>query len=275
MVVIFDIEASCADRKLNPNYNMETIEIGAVKVDRNKIIDTFQTFIKPEYIDDLTPYCTKLTGITFKDLENAPSFNQAIIEFHHFIKDYVIYSCGNFDKKFLINELLEKGTTYEHLLAKNAIKSSHKDLKRLFSQITNEQKSGMIKMAQILDIELKGVHHRALDDAVNLANIYIELENIREKRLLKTFSKKFNRIVKSLNDNHNYELNVIDENDIISTEGRYTFLEFIDNWADIMITDTLERKLNYISMQEVSILRRFAKLWYYFNVSTKYKNILV
>jgi hypothetical protein len=42
-----------------------------------------------------------------------------------------------------------------------------------------------------------------------------------------------------------------------------------------MITDTLERKLNYISMQEVSILRRFAKLWYYFNVSTKYKNILV
>lgn len=266
LTVIFDIEASCEDRNINPNYNMETIEIGAVKVKDGVIIDEFQTFIEPEYINDLTDYCTNLTGIKFDDLKGAPKFAEAIMSFHEFIKDCEIYSCGNFDKKFLIKEIVEKSTSYEHTLIKNAIETSHKNLKTLFSQITNERKGGMVKMAETLNIDLVGSQHRALDDAKNLAHIYMKLESIREKKLKDVFFNKINKIISSINKyhNNNYEINMDNEitcfNKLTKEVEFYNFLTFIDTWSSVMITDITQRQLTYISKQDLSTLRRFAKL---------------
>lgn len=265
MVVIFDIEATCEDRNINKNYNMETIEIGAVKVYNGKVIDEFQTFIEPEYTDRLTDYCSELTGITYSDLEGAPKFTEAILEFHKFIIGCDIYSCGNFDKKFLINEIKEKGARYEHKLVSNSIKSSHKNLKTLFSQITNNKKCGMIEMAEILSIQLDGNIHRALDDAKNLTKIYLELEKIRESKLREVIGNKIEKIIQSINNNHdNYILNIIDDNLISCFDKftgeteKYTFLSFIDNWSILMIIDITERKLKYLSNQDLSALRRYS-----------------
>ena len=152
---------------------METIEIGAVKVRKGSVVDTFETFIQPEYVDKLTPFCTKLTGITFADLEDAPRFDEAILKFYEFIYDCDIYSCGDFDRKFLIRELEERGYTDEHELARNAIHSSHRDLKVHFNRVTDKRKQGMLGMASVLGIKIEGTHHRALSDSLNLASIYI------------------------------------------------------------------------------------------------------
>ena len=55
--VLVDIETT----GLSPTKN-EIIEIGAIKVKENKIIDTFNTLLK---IDGyLNPFITRLTGIT-------------------------------------------------------------------------------------------------------------------------------------------------------------------------------------------------------------------
>lgn len=268
MIVIFDIEASCEDRTISSTYNMETIEIGAVKIKDKKVIDEFQTFIEPEYVDKLTNYCTNLTGIKYEDLEGAPKFAEAILAFNDFIKGCEIYSCGNFDKKFLTREIEDKCNSYEHELVSNTIETSHFNLKTFYSQVTGNKKGSMLQMAGKLNIRLDGELHRGIDDARNLAKIFIKLEEIRESNLRDKFEKRFSDIVKYVGIHHeDYEITVNDIENItvINSHGdisEYSFLSFIDMWAPVMITDIYERGLKYLDSQDLSHLRRFSRLWY-------------
>lgn len=268
MVVIFDIESSCEDKRINSSYNMETIEIGAVKVKDKEIVDEFQMFIEPEYVDKLTDYCTNLTGLTYEDIEGSPKFTEAILSFHEFIEDSDIYSCGNFDKKFLIRELKEKGSTYEHELAANAIETNHNNLKTFYSQVTGNKKAGMLKMAGKLNVKLSGEVHRGLDDSINLAKIFIRLEEIREEELKKRFGKRISDIVKYIQVHHEEYSISIDVDSKIKVESKdgsfklYSFLEFIDIWTPLMITDVSERNLKYLDNKDLSYLRRYSRLWY-------------
>lgn len=277
MVVIFDIEASCEDKKINRHYNMETIEIGAVKLDGKKIIDEFQTFIHPEYVDDLTSFCTELTRITFDDLKEAPSFNEAIVDFHKFIYGHTIYSCGEFDRKFLAREIVEKGTSHSHLMAKNAIESSHVNLKKHYSKVTGNKMCGMVGMAKKLNIKLKGKHHRGIDDARNLASIYVELENIRDKILKDTFDGKMEDLIVNINKYHDDVLIYKDNSVLISSTDKLVNLEtkeFIDEWSDVIITDHEERGVTYLTNDNLEIIKRFSKwmrisdiVWYNKNIT--------
>lgn len=247
-VIIFDIEASCEDRNINPNYNMETIEIGAVKIKDGKVIDEFQTFVKPEYVDSLTPFCTNLTKITYADLEDAPLFVEAILKFYDFIKGYKIYSCGDFDKKFLVREIKEKVTGFQRILVENAILGCHRNLKVNYNRITGKKQAGMMKMANELGIKISGSHHRALDDSRNLAKIYMKLEEIREQVLIENFSKKLDKIVDELNKNHH---------NLINKEEINSYIYFFDKWRNVILTDNKQRKLNYLTDKELTILDKY------------------
>ena len=67
---------------LSPIFD-EIIEIGAVKYQNGKPIDTFSSLIKPfEPIDE---FITELTGITNEMLENAPSLPSVLPSFLEFI----------------------------------------------------------------------------------------------------------------------------------------------------------------------------------------------
>ena len=266
-IVIFDIEASCEDRNINPRYNMETIEIGAVKVYRDSIVDTFETFICPEYVNDLTPFCIELTGITFDDLKDAPNFAEAILEFYKFIYGCEIYSCGDFDRKHLTKELEEKGYSYEHELARNAINANHKDLKKYYNKITGKKKKGMMGMARELGVELTGTHHRALSDAQNLTKVFLKLEEIRENELKKTFTDKaMDKLIYNLNKNHNnFEIEKDGEDykvnyKLTNQTHKLGFLEFMDLWSNSIIIDIETRGLKYINPQSVKILNRYTIL---------------
>ena len=263
--VIFDIEASCEDREINPHYNMETIEIGAVKIIDNKIIEEFQILIEPEYVQTLTPFCEQLTGITFDDLKGKPKFTEAIIDFYHFIEGCDIYSCGDFDRKFLTKELKEKGETYEHVLIKNAINSYHKDLKKNYTKFTNKKKAGMIGMAKALGIVLEGKHHRGLDDSKNLAKIYIALEQIREKNLRQAFNEEsMENLIKALNVHHSEIYEIIKDGQVYYTFNKlnetnhiHTFLSLIDLWSEVIIIDIEHRKLDYLTTSQLKTLKNY------------------
>lgn len=260
-IVIFDIEASCEDKKINPRYNMETIEIGAVKVKDGVITDKFQTFIKPEYVNSLTPFCTELTGITYEDLKDAPSFNEGILDFYSFIYGLPIYSCGEFDRKFLTRELREKGTNYSHTIASEAIESSHKNLKKHYSTITKEKMAGMNKMALFLGVEVDGNAHRALDDSINLAKIYIKLEDMRKEKLQKVFNeKRIKRVLEKINSNHNRNFALANKDSIEDKANlqKMDILTFFDQWRDVIITDHTELGLNYLNSKELSSIRNLA-----------------
>jgi len=266
-VVIFDIEASCEDRKINSQYNMETIEIGAVKVRDGEIIDTFETFVKPEYTEKLTPFCTELTGITYEDLKDAPIFKKAILDFYDFIYGCDIFSCGDFDRKFLVRELESKGFNYKHELAINAINSSHEDLKKYYNRITEKKKKGMIGMMEELEIPMEGDHHRALSDSLNLTKIYLKLEKIREEKLRKVFKgKTLDKLIDSINHHHDESIKKINENlfecsnSQKETQKHKSFIKFIDYWSQVIIVDIEIIGLNYIDDKKLKKLKQLTNI---------------
>lgn len=246
MTIIFDIEASCD--KDNKSYPMETIEIGAVKIVEGEVMDKFQTFIKPEYVSSLTEFCTSLTGITYEMLENAPSFKEGISAFYEFALGHKIYSCGQFDRKFLTREIQDKIPETSFLIIKNFIESSHINLKDLYSNVTGFKQAGMINMASRLNLEIKGSVHRALDDAVNLSNIYLELDKIRKDKIDSAFGKR--RTLEILSKLQND----FPEQDF----SKVKLSEIADEWEPILILP-LSDGTHYLKENERTVISKMTK----------------
>lgn len=103
--IVIDIETT----GLNLNDN-EIIEIGALKVSNNEIVDKFSSLVKPKkfavidgekkYIDD---FIMQLTGISNDDLNSAPGIKNVLEEFLDFIgKDILAgHNIDCFDLNFL------------------------------------------------------------------------------------------------------------------------------------------------------------------------------
>lgn len=133
-LVIVDIETTGLSSSSD-----DIIEIGAVRVDTQtwEIVDTFQTFTKPEseyyfYDDDddqdddfegeevefeLDPFITKLTGITEEMLVGAPNNDDAVAAFLNFASDAQVwaYNAG-FDSGF-INRFVDEKRPFRDVLA--------------------------------------------------------------------------------------------------------------------------------------------------------------
>jgi len=77
----------------------QVIEIGAVMVQGNAIIDHYETFVECAFLPE---YITKITGIEPTDLIGAPSRREALIGLRHFMEDAVFVAHNaNFDYTFL------------------------------------------------------------------------------------------------------------------------------------------------------------------------------
>ena len=98
--IVIDIETT----GLDPTYD-DIIEIAAVKVQNDVIIDTFQSLIHIDY--ELDDFITKLTGITNEMLSNAPKLKFVLNKFYDFIGDSILLGHNiNFDINFLYDSLL-------------------------------------------------------------------------------------------------------------------------------------------------------------------------
>jgi 3'-5' exoribonuclease 1 len=168
--IVFDLEATCWENdrsRLN-----EIIEIGAVKInDSLEIIEEFQTFIKPKLNPQLSEFCTRLTSIEQKDTDSAPSFTQAARHFLDWIGDepYVLCSWGLYDKKQLTSDCRLHNFRTDWLNRHISIKHQHGTL------IGRSRGVGMGKALEMLKLPLVGTHHRGIDDARNIAKIFITI----------------------------------------------------------------------------------------------------
>ena len=70
---IIDIETTGLD-----SYFNEIIELGAIKVRNNQIVDTYQTLIKP--VNKIDEFIEQLTHITNEMVVNAPSLKEKLKE---------------------------------------------------------------------------------------------------------------------------------------------------------------------------------------------------
>jgi 3'-5' exoribonuclease 1 len=103
-ILVVDLEATCCDLKSIPRHQMETIEIGAVMVEREtlSIVDEFQTFIKPLRHPILTDFCLQLTSITQAQVDTAPTFPDAINLWQPWLMQFdrtIFGSWGDYDRK--------------------------------------------------------------------------------------------------------------------------------------------------------------------------------
>lgn len=114
--IVLDLEMNPTSRTLRCQCNdlkRETIEIGAVKIDAvtNTVVGEYTCVIRPQLNHQVEPYITKLTGITTKEVRNAPTFGQAFADFMAWVGDSPVgvYSWSDTDFMQLIDECEAKG----------------------------------------------------------------------------------------------------------------------------------------------------------------------
>lgn len=111
--VVVDIETTGLD------FSCHIIEISALKVSGNSIVDKFSSLVKPAPFfipeDDfkvehyVNSFITDLTGITDDMLRNAPPLKQVISDFATFIGDSVLigHNIASFDSNFLYDAFIK------------------------------------------------------------------------------------------------------------------------------------------------------------------------
>jgi inhibitor of KinA sporulation pathway (predicted exonuclease) len=169
--IVFDLEATCW--KDDEKKESEIIEIGAVRMNENlDVLDSFQFFVKPTINPILSNFCLNLTTISQNEVNLAEPFNTIINKFEQWIEfpqhRINMVSYGFYDKNQLIRESVIK--LYNGSILK--MLQRHINIKELYSKTMHTRPCGMAEALQRLHIPFDGRHHRALDDARNIAKIF-------------------------------------------------------------------------------------------------------
>ncbi len=160
-IIVYDVETT----GLNVSADRLT-EIGAVKLKGLRIVDSFNTFVNPG--KPIPPEITQLTGITDAMVADAPNEEQAVKQFFEFCgEDHVrVAHNARFDNSFIDDvcrryDIPNKYTSIDTLILCRAV-------------LTELSRFKLDTVAKHLKLG-KFDHHRACDDALMLAKIFMEL----------------------------------------------------------------------------------------------------
>ncbi len=166
-VVIFDLETTGLEAT-----KCEIIEIGAVKISKGKIVETFETLIKPSgHIPDDS---TEIHGITDEMVANSPSIRQVLPDFYKFCYGSTIMAYNiDFDYKFISIWGKKQGLIFDNKQIDVLL------LARLYVPGLKNFKLGTV--CKKLGVSLENAH-RAVHDAMATAEVVIKIgPNITEK----------------------------------------------------------------------------------------------
>ncbi|SDC19597.1 Inhibitor of the KinA pathway to sporulation, predicted exonuclease [Cupriavidus sp. YR651] len=168
-ILVVDLEATCDESAAA--FDMEIIEIGAVWVMADgTVLERFQSFARPMANPTLTRFCSSLTGIGQADVDSAPAFPAVAAALRAFVARHqqtgsTWASWGAWDRKQLERDSTRHGIS-------PPIEMPHVNAKRLFAKTRRIGKEvGMAKACELVGLHLEGAHHRALDDALNVARL--------------------------------------------------------------------------------------------------------
>lgn len=162
-VAFIDCEAS--DNK--------AISIGLVIYDikNNKVVDTFYSLLCPKYFEQINPFVEKLTHLTTNDILNAPKVPFVINELNVLLKRYnicKIFSWGEADKKF-INSLANECNVK---IVSEKMYNIQRTISLIAFHITGNKQLSLSNMKKLYGINVLETSHNALDDAIDLTNIF-------------------------------------------------------------------------------------------------------
>lgn len=249
--IVIDIETTGLDSRFN-----EIIEISALKIDNNKVVDEYSRLVKPktrimvndedetedyilengeklQFIDD---FISSLTGITNKMLENEQEIDEVLPSFKDFIQnDILIGHNVNFDINFLYDNFLE---TQEEPL-KNDFVDTLRIARKLLPDLKHHRLDDLLKYFKIE----KRNEHRALNDCKLTNNILDEMKKIIVEKYdsYESFQKEFKK---------KHKLSSIKAKDILPTVSDVDIDNPLYNKVCVF-TGTLEKLTRKEAMQIV------------------------
>jgi predicted DnaQ family exonuclease/DinG family helicase len=157
------------------------IEVGAVKFQDDKVLDTFATLVRPERP---IPYrIERLTGIRQEETESAPSVSSVVGQLSRFIRDYPLVGHNiGFDLEFLRRRGL--------LLPNQAVDTF--ELAGIL--VPHAARYSLSRLAEELGIPSEGAH-RALEDAQTTRRLFVALVE-RAGRLDMDSLEEINRLAR-------------------------------------------------------------------------------
>lgn len=174
--IVIDFETT----GLSPGCGDRTIEVGAVLVSNQQIVDRFQSLMNPEI--RVSGFIEDYTGITNRMLSTAPSIKEVMHKLKIFLaQHHLVAHNASFDSRFLDAEL----ERINHK-RKNEFACSMLSSRRLYPEAPNHKLETLVRYKSL---KTDGIHHRALADAEMTAHLWIRMiEDIRNNYGLQAVS---------------------------------------------------------------------------------------
>ena len=181
--IVFDLEFNQGfDKKLNKTVSdekcpFEILQIGAVKLDADlNIIDTFNTFVKPNIYKEIHPFIKKMTNIIHEDVKDAPNFPQAFNNFKEFMNNDKNILCvwGNGDLKELYRNIKYYNLSTENLSNTYINVQHHASI--YFNNHTGNS-IGLQNAITLLKLNQDKSYHNALNDAYYTSLVFKNIFN--------------------------------------------------------------------------------------------------
>lgn len=172
-VLVLDLELTTADDGSIPPELMEVLEVGAAWVTpEGHILDRYHAFVRPtEPRRQLTDFCKRLLPhIAQATIDAAPPWPTVAVTLAEFAQRHQQPgswwgSWGSSDYRQVQQESLR------HDVADPLAGLTHENLKKNFAKARKIKQVGMATALRIVGLTLEGAHHRADDDALNVARL--------------------------------------------------------------------------------------------------------
>eukprot|EP01060_Flectonema_neradi_P020734 TRINITY_DN2823_c0_g1_i1.p1 TRINITY_DN2823_c0_g1~~TRINITY_DN2823_c0_g1_i1.p1 ORF type:complete len:285 (+),score=62.96 TRINITY_DN2823_c0_g1_i1:64-918(+) len=182
--LVLDFEATC--EKDDESYRHEIIEMPVVVVDaaEMKVVQKWQTYVKPVINPKLTKFCTELTGITQDVVDKAPVLKDAMSQLDGWIRNFF---GDDFDKPDTFTFATDGPWDFRDFFWYHSVrdqKAVDPDSYSYFKRWINirelhavtfslRRNKNVKKMLSDLGLVFEGRPHSGIDDASNIAKILI------------------------------------------------------------------------------------------------------
>jgi len=166
-IIVLDFETS----GISPDYGDRAIEIGAVKLCGDQIVDRFQSLMNPGL--RISSFIENYTGITNQMVRNAPDAAEVMHDFVGFIGSTpLVAHNASFDRRFLNAELGRIGQSRKENFGCSMLAS-----RRIYPEAPNHRLATLVSYKQL---QTDGTFHRALADAEMTAQLWVAMtEDLR------------------------------------------------------------------------------------------------
>ena len=199
VLFIVDVESTCWRGRHTSTRIPEIIELGGTTLmiieGKLEVLGSFSEFVKPRLYPQISKFCTELTSIEQKDIDNAPDFSVALKSFREKAKKttnglscrrMVFGSWSPYDRKAIRKDCKLHNLRYPF--------GRYWDIERSFSDYLGERRLYSVTNALLaLNEDYEGQVHRAISDAENTATIVQKSMSMNWIKYFEKFEKEAKR----------------------------------------------------------------------------------